>query len=268
MKKAGSVLLCVMLVLQACLFCGCDDDYETGGYVGFSKGGTGEEDSIDATMRELERLKSAPVPKGNVRINITRIEAEEGQVDLTRFAVGYKDNNISVKTGHLGGRNGSEVFALKDGFFNGFKRSSKSYTHSKTTKQFMVLMPGSSASMQAVEEKRIYWAVVVPVWRGSVLVSTIEERVTGTGMNVRVNSANSNNVSVELLPYFNRAERRGRIEVNELRTSLNLRPGVPYIIAGNEESSDNFSRSFLGYMDGKKRKNMAIIISADVGVSE
>lgn len=211
------------------------------------------------------RYADAPLPEGAVRVNIERLETEATDRSVIEAALRYRDEDVRVDVGRLGGRNGLRVIAVR-GDFTAAIRIDKSSTRRRNTQEtFIVLMPGADASLQLLETRPEPWLVVFPVWGGVAQGVTFRERVTGTGLFVRVRSATESAVDVELTPYFNRARDGRAIKITELRTRVTLRPGVPYVVAADRTADNSVAQGLL-YRRSEDRTTESIqVLTVEVG---
>ncbi len=253
-----SFLRFVPLLLVLAVTAGCDD----GGGAGASAGR--RPDIFEQTRREIERARNAPLPRGNVRVTITRYEFDRRDHSRRNLFLGYRDASVRVRAGRLG-RNGVSVFAVRDGFESGISVARRHSVRQEVARQFLVLMPGYEAAFEAVRIRHEAWPVVVPVWYGYELGYTIRERITGTGMKVRVHKVAPGNIEVELTPYFHRADRRGILEVNELRTRINMIPGRSYVIASDHRAASNFGSAFFSSHRESRDREVVILLKAEAG---
>lgn len=233
----------------------------TGGCAG--GGGSNEPDLIEETKREIARLQNAPVPAGNVRITITRLESERETRQSMEALLRYRRGKMSVRHG-MTGSNGFHIFRGDDSLLAQLEAGQLSRQFASRTKQFITLMPGTEAGFESVMRRSVGWVAVIPIYRGSVIIDTLEERISGTGMRVRVHRATARGVEVSLIPYFYATERRGPQEIDELETRVFLEPGVPLVIAGNEAASDRAGWWLLGHGSRSSRRSVSIVIDAEV----
>ena len=246
-------LLILALVLVG-VTTGCDEDGATAS--------RRQPDIFEQTRREIDSARNAPLPKGNVKVTITRYEFDRREHSHRNVLLGYRDASVRVQTGNLA-RNGISIFAVRDGFEAGLSVSRRQNSRQEVVQQFLVLMPGSEASFEAVKIAHEAWPVVVPVWYGYQLGYTIRERVTGTGMKIKVHTATPKRVVVELTPYFHRADRKGLLEVNELRTRISVIPGRSYIIASDRGGTSNFGSTFLTSHSRSRNREVVILLKAE-----
>lgn len=246
-------LLCLLLLS------GCTESTYGGG------NRTGNGGTQSRTTPEWEQARHAQVLPGHVRVVIDRFELETMDQDAFDLALRYRDENIDVSAGGLGGRNGITIAATRGGFSAALRYDQQ---HSRTrtmTQQFLLLMAGGEASFEVLHVEPVPRTVAFPIYGGVAIVRTVETQVTGSGMAVRVLSSTPQQVDVELTPYFHGARRGESVVLTELRTRLTLIPGVPYVIAGNRQDTNNFASAFLSFRSQRGYGEVIHVLTVERG---
>jgi hypothetical protein len=218
----------------------------------------------DAWNRALRQ----PLPPGNVRVTIDTLEFEA--IDRTVFeaALRYKDPNVTVQIGGLSGRNGLLLFAAKGNFTAAFRAESPKMRRTGTRQEFLTLMPGSRGRLQVLQSEPVSRLVLIPLYGGgAAVVRTIQERVTGSGLEVQVHSAAPDGVDLELMPYFTRAVDGGALLVTELNTRFVAAPGQPYAILADRRTEAAFAQTFFSVASGTRRLEVIKVLTVQVGGS-
>ncbi len=245
------VCLCLLLLP---LWAGCTEDGERPA-----------DDLFGRVRREIAAARRQPLPRGHVKVRITRYELARRASQRRAVFFRYRDRNLRVAAGALD-RHGVTVFAARPGLRTALSSSTRTHEREQVTEQFLVLLAGHQASLDVVQVRPEPWLVVVPVWDGVALATTIRERVTGTGLHVAVHSASPQAVDLELLPFFHRADRHeGRLEVTELRTRLRVVPGRSYVIASQNTATSDFGSAFLTARSDERTREVVLLLRAEVG---
>ena len=84
-------------------------------------------------------------------------------------------------------------------------------------------------------------------------------------MQIAVRDATSEAVDVELLPFFHAAERRGRIELQELRTRVRMTPDTAYVLASQSASETTAGSGLFRWTEKNRTKESVIVLRAEVG---
>ncbi len=222
-----------------------------------------------ATAEMWKDAANQPLPPGVVRVKIERYEVDERDRQAIEAAIRYRDEQVDVSAGGLTGRNGLMIFAAESGVSGALRvRDDSRYTR-RSSSQFLLLNEGTRGSLQMIEQSYRPWRVVVPVWRGAVVVRTIRAEVTGTGMFVTVSKATPGAVTVRLTPYFDRrraaGRENGRIVINELQTTLTVVPGRPYVIMQDQRHDHALARGLLSHRSDEAHAQVIVVLTVDVG---
>jgi len=248
-------IVSVLLIAMTVCMSGCDD------------GATSrprQPDLISETRAEVERALRQPVPAGHVKVTVTRYELDDRSDARRALFVRYQNPRLQAEAGALGAH-GIEIYGVRDGLAAALSASRETSVREEAAQQFLLLLPGHPARFDVLQIRHEAWPVVIPVWRGYEIAYTIREQVTGSGLRVQVVRAGADQVEIELLPYFHRAERRDLLEVQELATRLAVAPGATYVIASNRTSNRNFGSSLFTRRERDHSRESVILLRADVG---
>ncbi|MBI1375438.1 MAG: hypothetical protein GC159_22210 [Phycisphaera sp.] len=230
----------------------------------------------EARLAEMNRRGGASdvvmsVPPGNVRVNLERVSFDRRERQSLDAMIGYRDRNVDVQVGGTSRHNGLAVYALQGGWRGAISVGGSTRTSRSISSQFILLAPGGTASLEAVTLQPRPWVVVVPTWRGGVLVSRSQYDVTGSGMAVTVRGVSASGVDVELLPYFHAARttdarggRGGAIQLDELRTRVIVPPGVPIAVMSDSSATTDTARSWLSYRRDDRVTDTLLVLTVDV----
>ncbi len=208
-----------------------------------------------------------PLPDGPgrmVRIDLERFAVEAADSTAFDLAVRYRDDRLTAGAGDLGGSNGLVVIGAGAQLAAGLRTHRARGVAHETTSQFLVLMEGGEASFEATESTPVVRDVVIPVYRGAVVVRTIQDQVTGSGFRVRVRRATAQGIDVELTPYFHRARRGEALFVTELSTRLTLAPGRPYAILAERAAGSTMASALLSYRQDDRMMQSVLVLTARV----
>ena len=171
----------------------------------------------------------------------------------------YVGPRLSVGVGGL------DVFSTRQGFTAAIEASRNKHTRSSKTTQFIMLRPSTSARLEVLEIERKPWLVYLPTTRYPTLVSTFNEEVLGSGLNVQLIRANEREVEVELMPYFISYKKRGTRYLRELATTVVLQPGVPAVIMSHNNDTSNLTSTLLSRRSEKSQSEVIAVLRAEVG---
>ncbi len=207
-----------------------------------------------------------PLSPGMVRVMIERTELIDNQEEVIEAALRYRNDDVDVRVGGpLSGRGGLRVFAVSGEFRGALRYDRRRQTSRQVSQQFLSLMAGGTASFQALRITPKPWTVVIPIWRGVVIVDTIREEITGTGMFVTVHSIRNGWVDVELTPYFNRARDGHAIKVEELATRVTVRPGQPYVLMADRSDNSSTASQLLSRRTRRERSQLITVMTVETG---
>jgi len=205
------------------------------------------------------------LPPGNVMLGIETFETDETDRTVVEAAVRYRVRNIDVQAGSLGGRNGLTIWGAKGGLSGALRVAASRSKSSRTTQQSLMVAEGRHGSFQVLQVRPEPWLVVIPIFRGVVLATTVREQVTGSGLFLKVHRADEKSVDAELLPYFRRAKDGSALAIEELRTRVTLVPGVPYVVSSFQDHKNSFGHSFLTYSREGRKRQITQVLTVQVG---
>ncbi len=220
----------------------------------------------DRTM--WEDAASQPLPPGVARVTIERYEVGRREYQSIRGAVDYDGEHVDVQAGSLGGANGLVLEGGAGDVDAALKLVRDSRYARSSSRQFLLINEGSTGSLRLLESQPQPWLAVIPIYRGHVLVRTVREQITGTGMQVAVQRAGPEAVTVRLSPYFHRANRRGKLVLEEIATALTLRPGRPYVIMQDRSHETSVASALLSRSTTYGARQVIAILTVDTGGSE
>lgn len=251
-KKLPALLgLGVFLFSLSCITGGCGGSLEP------------RSDFYDQTRFKIEQLRAQPVGKGNVRVNIQRLEITEKKRQLSSVLLRYRDKNATVSAGRLGGRNGLFLYGLKEDWQAGWRLEAQKSRSARQSRQFLVLMVGTRGAISLTQHRSQPVLVEIPVYDGTALAYTIREEITGTGLDVHVVSTGPEGVLLELMPYFHARRKHGRIEVEKLATRILLKPGQPCVIGGQRTRKQSLGSGLFRLESRESTGETAIVLSVD-----
>ncbi len=226
-----------------------------------------EEDVFEQTKREIAAARPRPLSPGNVKITLIRYEINVRDREGYDLVLAYRRKSVAVAAGRLAGANGALIFAARDGLATALAaRGARRQTNIVVIKQFLVTRVGFPAQFAVVRRSTRVWTLILPVYQGAVVVNTIREEVTGTGLRVKVLRATARRVVVELTPYFHGVRKRGGvIEVTQLTTRLSLIPGQAYVIMSDRRQARSFAASFFSSRSGRSATEVIQLIQVELG---
>jgi len=210
-------------------------------------------------------VAQAAIPPGAVRVTIDRYEIDQRDRTAIQGAISYRDHNVSVTAGRMGGPNGMLVFAATKGVHALLRVSRDSRYRRTHSSQFIVMDAGRSGSLQALSIQPRPWAVVIDIFGTTGVIRTINELVLGSGFHVSTQPTDGGAVTVTLTPYFNRFKDRDVIRVDEVATALTMQSGVPYVIMHDETRRKSITTALLSHTAMDQNRQVIIVLQVDVG---
>ena len=205
------------------------------------------------------------VPPGNVRITIDRFEVDERDVEAYEAAIRYRNDDVSIILDERVNAHGLKIFAADAGLHVALQVRSSNRMRRNTSRMFLLLVPGSTGSIDILQSQARPYLVVVPVYRGALVVSQTEHEVTGSSMRVKVHHADPDRVELELVPYFHSARDGKAILINELRTRIVVPSGQPTVIMADKSNASSLTKQILSRRSESSRTEVISVITADVG---
>jgi hypothetical protein len=206
------------------------------------------------------------VPPGNVKVEIERHAF--GRFDRTVFdaAADYRDDAVHVHAGGPGTRNGLTIFAARDDVGARLSASHRSGTYRSRSRGFAMVVPGATAQLDVVEVSPQPYIVVIPTYDGGALVGAgTEQIVTGSSMRVTVLEVSEQGVTLELLPYFHGEQRRGRLMVEQLATTVTVPEGRPIVIMADRQQQQSLASQWLSRTSQSQQTQVIAVLTVDVG---
>jgi hypothetical protein len=206
------------------------------------------------------------VPPGNVKVNIDRYEFGRFDRDVFGAAADYRDHNVHVHASGPGVQHGLRIFAARDNLRAGLVASHRSTTYRSRSRGFALLLPGSTAQLDVVEISPQPYVVVISTYDGGALVAAgTEQVVTGSSMRVTVHDVSEDTVTLELLPYFHGEQRRGRLMVRELATTLVVPVGQPVVIMADQQQQQSLATQWLSRTSRSRQTQMIAVLTVETG---
>lgn len=205
-----------------------------------------------------EKYANQPVPAGNLRVRINTFEFEASEREAYGLAARYKSGDVVVTAGDISA-NGVGVWAVRAAFVSEMR------TTRRDQEQFLLMADGTEGQMHVVESSPMPVTRVIPIYNGAVIVRTIEQVVTGSGMYVRPESQSDGTVLVEATPYVSYREGRGisTIRLTELSVTLRVRPGQPVVILAHEEAEESFGAAFFSARSSRGLRRVLQVLTVE-----
>ncbi len=197
------------------------------------------------------------VPPGNIRVQIETYEFDTTDVAAFGVAVRYADEDVGIE-GAAGWRtNGLRIFAVSANFSAEFALDTRNYKSRRNTTASLLVADGYEGSLDVVQEIPVQAVTVIPIYRGAVVLRTLEIVPVGSGFAVRPRSVDASTVDIALTPWL-RDFRRGAIEVTELSTQLRVPVGRPIVIMQHESREQTIGTFF--FSSGARRRLMVLTV--------
>ncbi|MBI2193936.1 MAG: hypothetical protein HYU36_18320 [Planctomycetes bacterium] len=174
-----------------------------------------------------------------VQVILERVEVDSLDREAFEIALRYRDRRVAVSAGALGGRNGLILLAVNSNLAAALGAEKFHQKSRQVSQQFLMVSEGGRASFDIVQVGKVAWSVRFPVFNGDLTVTTIEERITGTGLAVKVHGASEDFVDLELFPYLRKAGKGGLLEISELRTRVSVIPGQSYLLMSQRDNNSS-----------------------------
>lgn len=212
-----------------------------------------------------ERYVDAGVPAGNVRVRVEAFEFAAEDRAAFDLALRYRDPSVAVSAGSLGGSNGLTLWAGTPNFLAAFRAESSRFRSRRATTQFVVVADGHEGSFQSFDVQAVPVLRVIPVYRGALVVRTIQGLVTGAGMAVRPRVLPDGRIDLELEPWL--AVREGAnpksVRVTELATRVVVEAGRPVVLAAQDETRDTLASVLLGSRSATTTRRTLLVLVAE-----
>jgi hypothetical protein len=205
------------------------------------------------------------VPLGNVSISIETFEIEAKSRELIELALRYRDDKVKVGVGALGGKNGLIIYGTKGGLSGAMRATASNSSTHRVTSQSLLVAIGRYGVFEALRSEIGTRTIQIPVYRGTLVISTILERVTGSGLGVKIYNADAKRVDAEVMPFFRRSRDGSILGITQLKTRINLIPGNTYVLMSHEDSSQSLGNALLTYDRQGMRRKIIQLITARVG---
>ncbi len=195
---------------------------------------------------DWERYRNAPVPEGNVRVNLEYFEYEASDRAALSVALGAQ---IAWSSNGLGAVADARIVAdIRASWQRERTRSHRSST--------LLVADGFEGEMAVVQEVPAAVAHVIPVYDGAVVVRSIEVVAVGSGFRVQPKRAGGK-VALKLTPWV-RDAKRGMILVTELSANLLVEAGRPVVIFEHEARRESLGTLF--FARGARRVMMVVTV--------
>lgn len=198
------------------------------------------------TDDEWDAARRAPVPAGNIRIQVETFEYDTAET-VRAVASGSLVAEWSS--------NGLAVLSWDARASTNWRRD-RSYTYRAAS---LLVADGTEGSFDVVQEVPVRATAVIPVYGGAVVVRSLEIVPVGTGFNVRPKKVDASHVDLEITPWM-RDIKRGVIAVTELSTRLRVEVGQPYMILQHEAQRETLGTFF--FSRGSRRVMMILAVEA------
>lgn len=250
MAKLSTPILCICLVLA-----GCETSQSS------------SESQYDKVSREIEQTKAELEKAASLGDNIKIVVNLLTTSATDRFAVDslwrYVDKNIATaKRPEVYRRSGLRIGLAGENFGARLDITKRQLKSSEETELFLVLADGATGYINIGREIAVPRFYYLGRWYTAV---GYEFRQAGRAMKVTVHKLPSGLISMELTPVFsNFLSDGGDLELTELSTKINARPGQTLVIAGGDTKEQNVATALLSYSKTGEKKQTLITVTAHV----
>ncbi len=219
------------------------------------------------SRREIEdywaaAVEQTPLPDDAVRWTIERFVFEQAVSESFDIAARYRRPGVIVPASRSGAA-GLSIFAARDELRGRLRGRTDRSERSEHTEQRLTLTEGGSARVAAIRTYPVVQRVVLPVYRGALVVETVERRVVGSGFTAMVHGVEPDGVDVELTPYFRRADGDEVIHVKSLSMRAVLRRGVPYVIMAEDAEEAEVAQTLLSWRSEQSRRRVVMMVTVE-----
>ena len=195
----------------------------------------------------------APDPgEGNVLISVERVEYDASQAAEAELLWRYSDRGVEVESGGWG-----RAAVASEGFSTKVRALERAGAFRSRGTLFVTAKDGGEGEIFLGEEV----PAAVPVFHGRRIWGTDWERKRiGASLVVRPRRA-GDRVELDLLPRFSRADARGAVTVEEARTRILARPGIPLVIGGMDSALDTLDAGLFSRASREGSRRLLLILT-------
>lgn len=204
-----------------------------------------------ATMAQVEQtLATLDTRRENFKIRVKR-----------QNSIADTNSNTSIRgrtrIGNVGIQSGNDARIARDGVHIGIENNQ---TRSlQNSEQFIQVADGAPAYISVGESVPYTSEWVLLTQRYAVVQTSTEFREIGTGFTVRARSI-GNQVELDITPTFSRLTAQGRLEFEQLTTTVRV-PRHDWVnIGGLMQEKDEISRTILSSHSGRQSQNQQLLI--------
>ncbi|MDX1681816.1 MAG: hypothetical protein R3336_01735 [Phycisphaeraceae bacterium] len=218
----------------------------------------------DWTDRAWQQALEQPVPPGNVRVVVDRYVLEEKRLAAVRVAMRHDDPTIKVGGATDAHSNGLNVFVARSGLTARIRAEMSQQQQRRAQRQMLLTVPGYTATVQAVRYEAEPRTLLLPVFRGVVLVRTLQQRVTGTGLAVTVHGAAGGMVYLSLKPWVRRRDDGKAIFIEELTTRVRVPAGRPVVVMARRDQPTSIGWQLFSWQETSGIHEVMMVVRAQL----
>ena len=206
-----------------------------------------------------EKYANADPGPGNIRIDVRTFIFSAEDATYYEAALQYRGDRITVSAGGFSDRTGLILFGGRSDFLGAFRLASRKARTREERQTFVVVADGAEAQISMLDKRFVPVTRVIPIYRGAVLVRTLETVVTGSGLYVKPKRTDRGTIILDIVPFLATQDSgRGRpIRITELRTTVEVTPGKPLVLMADERYRSSFGWALLS--GGSRRQSRRIL---------
>lgn len=206
------------------------------------------------TMAEVEQaITTLDTARENLTIRVKRENNQSGTANNTAVKGRTRIGNVIINSGN-------DTRTRRDGINIGLENSQTQTKQS--SEQFIQVSDGAPAYISVGESIPYTSEWVLLTQRYAVTQKNTEFIEIGTGFTVRARSI-GNQVEIDITPTFSKQAQYGRLEFEQLTSTVRVHRGEWVNIGGIMQQRDDVSRTILGRSNGRSDENNQILIRVE-----
>ena len=184
---------------------------------------------------------AAPDPgEGNVLVSVERLEYDASRAAEVELLWRYAGRGVEIESGGWG-----RVAGAGDGFSAKVRALERTGVIRGRENLFVAVRDGSE---------------------GEILLGETEWKRQRSGASLLVRPRRQGEaVVLDLLPRFSRMDGRGAVTVEEARTRILARPGVPLVLGGMDTSADSLDRGLFSRDSREGTRRVLLVLTVRAG---
>ena len=195
---------------------------------------------------------------GNVLTTVERVFFEESQQESVELLWRYTGRGVSAGSSEVPWGRAAETAEGFSAELKALERSGK--TKGRQTLSACAIDGGEAEIFLGTEE-----AFTPFVYAGRLVGASLARRRVGVSLLVRTRVEPGGVVALDLVPRFSALDGSGGVLLEEARTSVRARPGVPLMIGGGSSASSSLDHWLFGASSREGEKRSVMLLTVRVG---